>query len=79
MTKPKSAVVVANRLARVKQTPVAPAWAIDAALGRSRPHRGLEEVMRDLEEEAGTVRRLSGLLDQLPPAWPARLTGDDLL
>ena len=77
-TKPSPAAAVAARLARVKETPIAPAWLLAAATGDLTPAaarrlergRGLEAALEAVQAEAQAVVKLREALDQLPPAWP---------
>lgn len=64
---------VAQRLARLKETPVAPAWVIRGATGKPSPRDAEQEslpAMQALETEAHAVRALAGALNELAPAWP---------
>jgi len=70
----KPTAVVAARLARTAETPVAPAWLVRAATGTPRPSDGREKsfpAIQALEDEARAVRALAAALGALEPAWPA--------
>jgi len=70
--KPTSA--VGARLARMAETPVAPAWLVRAATGTPRPSDAREQsfpAVQALEDEARAVGALAAALGALEPAWPA--------
>lgn len=70
-----AAVMVAKRLAKVKETPVAPAWLVAVALGTG--HHALsktdvakvEAAIEHLGAETRAVVSIRESLVQLPPAW----------
>lgn len=89
--KARGAAAVSDRLAAVKETPVAPDWLLAVAVegdvtpairarleGRGPRRQGLESALSQIASEGQAVVTLREAIQQLAPAWPKRL-GDTLL
>lgn len=68
-----------KRLAGLKTTPLAPAWLVDAALGRPGKLGSFDKAAKALLAEARQVNALKHSLDRLAPAWPEKNSGGVLL
>lgn len=61
-----------GRLKRVKELPIAPAWALAAIEGRAPGSLRLQALrdLGDLAESTYRVAQLRHRLQAVPPAWP---------